>query len=385
MNHGWNKKKLGELTDFKYGYPFDSKKFNMDCNGMPLIRIRDVIPGRTSTYYDGEFSDEYIIKSGDYLIGMDGEFNIARWNSYEALLNQRVCKVMSADNNVMLNQFLYFFLKIELKRIEEYTPFVTVKHLSAKTLNNIIIPIPPLNIQNKLVSELDKINELIGVKRSQLKDLDALAQSLFYETFGDPLENSKRWNVGTLSEYANFKNGLNFTPADDGNKIKCLGVGDFKSNRYIKTENLPEINIVEAVSEEYRLKDGDIILVRSNGNKALIGRSIMYVSDNSLATFSGFCIRCRYNREKLAPLFLSYYLSCGAIREYITSQGRGCNISNLNQKILSGIPLILPPLSLQNEFAEKIEAIEEQKRLIESSIANLETLLASRMDYWFND
>ena len=71
--------------------------------------------------------------------------------------------------------------------------------------------------------------------------------------------------------------------------------------------------------------------------------------------------------------------------EYITSQGRGCNISNLNQKILSGIPLILPPIQLQNEFASKVEAIEEQKKLIESSIADFETLLASRMDYWFND
>lgn len=372
MNHGWEKKRLGDVCDI-----YQPK----------TISTKDLVEG-----------GEYDVFGAN---GIIGKYNSYNHEESEVLLTCRgaTCGTINVskpkswiNGNAMVvhpttTKLLKPYLQIVLKSVD-YTGVITgaaQPQITRTSLEPVRILIPTVEKQEQIVSELGKINELIAAKRSQLKDLDALAQSLFYETFGDPLENSKRWNVGTLSEYANFKNGLNFTPADDGNKIKCLGVGDFKSNRYIKTENLPEINIVEAVSEEYRLKDGDIILVRSNGNKALIGRSIMYVSDNSLATFSGFCIRCRYNREKLAPLFLSYYLSCGAIREYITSQGRGCNISNLNQKILSGIPLILPPLSLQNEFAEKIEAIEEQKRLIESSIANLETLLASRMDYWFNE
>lgn len=390
MNHGWEKKRLGDVCDVIGGSTpkTEVKEFwNGNLNWFTPAEIAD------AKYYsssDRKITTEAVKASGLTLMPPGtvlltsrapiGKVGITTEYSY---CNQGFKNLICREN--LYNEYLYHTLIYFNEEIKAKGRGVTFKEISKKATESISIPVPPLAIQKRIASELDRINELIEIKRSQLADLDALAQSLFYEIFGDPLENSKKWNVGTLSEYANFKNGLNFTPADDGNKIKCLGVGDFKSNRYIKAENLPEINIVEAVSEEYLLKDGDIILVRSNGNKALIGRSIMYVSDNSLATFSGFCIRCRYNREKLAPLFLSYYLSCGAIREYITSHGRGCNISNLNQKILSGIPLILPPLSLQNEFAKKIEVIEEQKRLIESSIADLETLLASRMDYWYND
>lgn len=373
MNHSWEKKRLGDVCEIRTGKLDANAK---EENGMYPFFTCDATPYKINEF---AFDDEAILISGN-------GSNVGHVHYYNGKFN-------AYQRTYVLTHFAHFFPPYIVVYMKGYLrPYIfqskkggCIPFITLPILTNFSIPCPSNVRQIEIVAEFDRLNELIEIKRSQLKDLDALAQSLFYEIFGDPLENSKKWNVGTLSEYANFKNGLNFTPADDGNKIKCLGVGDFKSNRYIKAENLPEINIVEAVSEEYLLKDGDIILVRSNGNKALIGRSIMYVSDNSLATFSGFCIRCRYNREKLAPLFLSYYLSCGAIREYITSQGRGCNISNLNQKILSGIPLILPPLSLQNEFAKKIEVIEEQKRLIESSIADLETLLASRMDYWFND
>lgn len=371
MNHGWEIRPLQDICN-KASSNLMQKNIDSENGKYPVFGASGI-----AGYID------YYVQAKDYIgIIKDGSGvgRVCIYPKESSLLG--TLQYIIPNENMDLRYVAYALKSMSLAK---YVSGAAIPHIYFRDYGKEKIAIPSIKTQSEVADELDKINELIAVKRSQLKDLDALAQSLFYETFGDPLENSKRWNVGTLSEYANFKNGLNFTPADDGNKIKCLGVGDFKSNRYIKTENLPEINIVEAVSEEYRLKDGDIILVRSNGNKALIGRSIMYVSDNSLATFSGFCIRCRYNREKLAPLFLSYYLSCGAIREYITSQGRGCNISNLNQKILSGIPLILPPLSLQNEFAEKIEAIEEQKRLIESSIANLETLLASRMDYWFNE
>ncbi len=371
MNHGWRYITSDECFSSITPKCKIEKKNYSNGSLIPIIsQEEDFISGYWDNYADITPHSRPIVVFGDHS-------RVLKYIDFDFVVGADGVKILLPHEPIDA-KFLYYFLKWKKIPSLGYS-----RHF--RLLKELKYPCPHSKVQTTVISELDKITELIEVKRSQLKDLDALAQSLFYETFGDPLENSKRWNVGTLSEYASFKNGLNFTPADDGNKIKCLGVGDFKSNRYIKTENLPEINIVEAVSEEYLLKDGDIILVRSNGNKALIGRSIMYVSDNSLATFSGFCIRCRYNREKLAPLFLSYYLSCGAIREYITSQGRGCNISNLNQKILSGIPLILPPLSLQNEFAEKIEAIEGQKRLIESSIADLETLLASRMDYWFTE
>lgn len=396
MNHGWEKKRLGDICIYQRGLTY-SKDDEVNKSSKSVLRANNIdLETYTLIFDDLKYLREdfyidpkYLLSKDSILICMSSgsKSHLGKVAFVEKDYNYAFGGFMGLITPKTNARFLYLFMTSPFFRshLQKIINGININNLKFSTLQDLFVPLPTAEIQSKIVKELDSITELIEIKRSQLKDLDALAQSLFYEIFGDPLEDSKKWNVGTLSEYANFKNGLNFTPADDGNKIKCLGVGDFKSNIYIKAENLPEINIVEAISEEYLLKDGDIILVRSNGNKALIGRSIMYVSDNSLATFSGFCIRCRYNRETLAPLFLSYYLSCSAIREYITSQGRGCNISNLNQKILSGIPLILPPLSLQNEFAKKIEAIEKQKRLIKSSIKDLETLLASRMDYWFND
>ena len=114
--------KLTDICNIQYGYAFDASLFStLREDGMPLIRIRDVKDGCTSTYYKGEFSEEYVIHKGDYLIGMDGEFNIEPWQSEDALLNQRVCKIGAKTKDISI-RYVYRFLKKELKRIEEDTP-----------------------------------------------------------------------------------------------------------------------------------------------------------------------------------------------------------------------------------------------------------------------
>ena len=142
MKRNWEYKKLTDVCSIQYGYPFESGNFTNEANGMPLIRIRDVKDGQTETYYEGPYPAEYIVHKGEYLIGMDGEFNIAPWKSDDALLNQRVCKITAKEGAFV--GFLYRFLIKELKRIEDETPFVTVKHLSAKRLNQVTLPVPPL-------------------------------------------------------------------------------------------------------------------------------------------------------------------------------------------------------------------------------------------------
>ena len=359
MNHGWEKKRLGEVCSVKYGFPFDSKKFNSDGIGMPLIRIRDIIPGRTSTYYTGEFLDDYIIKKGDYLIGMDGEFNIARWNRENALLNQRVCQVTSVNNNVLLNQYLFYFLLIELKRIEEHTPFVTVKHLSAKTLNSIILPVPPMKVQEQIVGELDKLNELIELKRNQLKDLDTLAQSLFYETFGDPITNPKGW------ESVPFENCI----------IKIKYPLKLQTKDYLETGKYPIVSQEENLISGYT--DLEDCIFEVTKPVIIFGdhtRIIKYIPFSFALGADGVKIL-----KPIASIQSRYFYYC-LILFKTPSLGYARHYRLLKEKTIP-----VPPIELQNEFAAKIEAIEEQKRLIESSITDLETLLASRMDYWFND
>ena len=244
------------------------------------------------------------------------------------------------------------------------------------------IPLPPKSTQIEIVSELDKINELIRLKKEQLKDFDNLAQSLFYEMFGDPVENEKGWEAKKLGEIGEFKNGLNFSKDENGHSIKFLGVSDFQNKKSIASDQLDCISLSECVQEDYLLKTGDIVFVRSNGKKELIGRSVkMYITEPT--TYSGFCIRCRITDEKVDKDYIAILLKTPIIRQFMTNSGRGCNISNLNQKILNSIPTILPPLPLQRLFAQRIEQIEREKSEVQKSIQDLETLLASRMQYWF--
>ena len=204
------KKLLPEVCTIQYGFPFDSAKFS-DSNGMPLIRIRDVVRGYSETYTTEEYKSEYIVHENDLLIGMDGEFNIAKWGKTPALLNQRVCRLAPKDS--IDKDYLFYFMPVALKRIEEKTPFVTVKHLSAKELNKIEIPVLPLEEQRKIAETLSKVDELIAFREQQLAKLDELVKSQFTEMFGDPINNPMKWIVSKIEDIAaQEKNALKAGP-----------------------------------------------------------------------------------------------------------------------------------------------------------------------------
>jgi type I restriction enzyme S subunit len=148
---------MGKLVSMKSGFPFDSKRFSPEPDEKrPLIRIRDIVKGETETFTDEDCPDEYIIKAGEILIGMDGDFNVAKWRSTDALLNQRVCCIES-NSELLLGDFLYYYLPDPLKKINDATPSVTVKHLSTKTLNQTPLPLPPLPEQQRIVDRIESI------------------------------------------------------------------------------------------------------------------------------------------------------------------------------------------------------------------------------------
>ena len=154
----WSWVELRQLTKVISGYPFDSKLFSdSNATGRPLIRIRDVVRGYTETYTTEECPMQYIIHKNDILIGMDGDFNVGKWQNEDALLNQRVCFIQSVSD-LLLNDYLFYFLPKPLKQINDVTPSVTVKHLSTKTIESIMIPLPPLEEQKHLYNnrEIEK-------------------------------------------------------------------------------------------------------------------------------------------------------------------------------------------------------------------------------------
>ena len=276
-------------------------------------------------------------------------------------------------------KFLAEFLKYQ--NLSRFYTGATIPHIYFKDYQNIPLKLPSLQKQKHISAVLDKCTALITKHKLMLEKYDTLIKSRFIEMFGDePVENRK-WKVEKLGNLGLCKNGMNFSYEDNGFEINCLGVGDFKDNAVISNcEKLPVISLNEKPSEEYLLKDNDIVFVRSNGNKELVGRSVL-VHPRVLTTFSGFCIRFRLSTDSINHLFLLQFLKMPNTRKNMA--GRGANIQNLNQQILSNLDIPVPPISLQNDFAAFVQQIDKSKFAVQKSLEKAETLYKSLMQEYF--
>lgn len=374
-------KKLGEVANVVMGQSPDGSNVNNE-NGMEFHQ------GKIN------FGEQFLMKSdcfttqvtkvaekGSILLCVRAPIGIINITDRDICIGRGLCAIK--EKTEVDNLFLYYYLLNKKLYFEKNSTGSTFKAISSKVVLNTPIFLPPKPTQLAIVAELDKLNEMTLLKKQQLKDYDQLAQSIFYEMFGDPVENEKGWEVKRLGDISEFKNGLNFSKSDTGFSYKFLGVSDFQDKHIIHSSDLSNIHLSDKISEDYHLKKGDIVFVRSNGSKELVGRNVL-LNISEPTTFSGFCIRCRLVDCRTNIVYLSYLLKSATIRPLITNNGRGCNISNVNQKILSMLSVPLPPLPLQQQFAARIEAIERQKQQVSETIKDLETLLASRMQYWFD-
>ena len=374
MKQGWEIKKLGDVCIINYGTRVVQKK-----DGGTTY---PVYGGGGATFMIDKYNREDCLVVARFAMSP----RCVRFVQGKFFLNDSGLSIESSSP--MLSQDLLDKHIIALNdKIYSLGKGAAQKNLDINALKNIDIHFPlSLPEQEKIVSELDCLSGIIEKKRQQLKELDAMAQSIFYEMFGDPVTNEKGWEVKKLGEVAIFKNGLNFKKVETGRKQLFLGVSDFKDKSLIsKVDEYSSILIDEEFAEEFLLKDGDIVFVRSNGSKELVGRNVLIYTGNEKIVYSGFCIRCRLMSVDIIPLYANNLLSIPSIKQVIKAFGRGANISNLNQEMLGQIPLPLPPLPLQQTFVSKIESIEKQKGLIKQSIAEVETLLASRMQYYFEE
>ena len=146
---------MKRISKVLYGYPLNSSLFNAE-NGRIVVRIRDVQQAQSSTYTTEDVPKEYILHKGDMLIGMDGNFNVNFWNTDGAILNQRVCKI-TANSSYYSQKFLFYAIPYFLNKIEESVSFSTVKHLSDKHLTEMVVPLPPLNEQSRIVAKIEEL------------------------------------------------------------------------------------------------------------------------------------------------------------------------------------------------------------------------------------
>ena len=269
------------------------------------------------------------------------------------------CLVMFGRNEQEL-QTIYFFLRNNMYLLEGGFKGAGLKHISKEYILDLSIELPSSTVQQELLQKASSIESMVAKRKEQLAKLDQLVKSRFIEMFGDPVLNPQGWKTKPLLEMGNCKNGMNFHDGDEGVEINCLGVGDFKDLAIIdKTYELPTISLNEAPPKEYLLKDGDIVFVRSNGNKALVGRCLVVYPHNTPTTYSGFCIRYRLTTDELETQYLLRVLKTESIRKKMA--GRGANIQNLNQQILASLIIPIPPKDLQQQFAAFVEQADKSK------------------------
>lgn len=368
------KKLLPEVCTIQYGFPFDSAKFS-DSNGMPLIRIRDVVRGYSETYTTEEYKSEYIVHENDLLIGMDGEFNIAKWGKTPALLNQRVCRL--APNDSIDKDYLFYFMPVALKRIEEKTPFVTVKHLSAKELNKIEIPVLSLEEQRKIAETLSKVDKLIAFRDQQLAKLDELVKARFVEMFGDINVNNKKWMTYPLGELCTIVRGGSPRPIERylGGTIPWIKIGDATTGENIYLNSTKEYIIQEGVKKSRMIKAGSLIF-------ANCGVSLGFAR---IITFDG-CIHDGWLAmedidEKLDKIFLLYSLN--QMTEYFRKTAPAGTQPNLNTNIMKMHRQIVPPMEMQKAFISFVKCADRQKQIVQQSLEKLELMKKALMQEYF--
>lgn len=354
MTTSWPVRPLADLLEVQNGYAFDSKQFH-ESKGMPLIRIRDLKNGcETETRYLGDYDERYVVRKGDLLIGMDGEFGCYEWQGGPGLLNQRVCRLQGFRSELE-PRFLLYGLNSYLKSIEDQTAYATVKHLSSKQVLAISLPLPPKTQQQRIVRILDEaVAGITTAKANVAKNLQnarLLFETAEHQIFGC---NGARAIRRPLGKLVSFRNGINYTKSSKGERVHVVGVGAFQDHFTVPDQDLDEVTIDGKLDELDLLKQGDLLTVRSNGNPALIGRCMLAEHVRGRVTHSGFTIRLRPNTSDVVPSYLCYFMRSADTRSRLTEGGTGTNIKSLNQAMLSELIVPVPSIMDQRRLVEEL-------------------------------
>lgn len=312
-----------------------------------------------------------LLEKGDILIAKSGNSKCCIFEGDE---NKYVaCNfifVLRVNQKIALPKIIFYQLKnmFDREKFNNCYSRVTIQNLNLPLFLKSKLFVNDIKIQEKYISKLNDINESIEIARQVLQLSNELIDTLFAEMFGNPIDNEFGFEKVNLLDVGELKNGMNFHFDDKGVELNCLGVGDFKNNDVIyDTSSLPLISLNEKPSEEYLLKNNDIVFVRSNGNKELVGRSVLVTPNMIETTFSGFCIRFRRFNNLFNDYYLLYYFKNPYVRKKM--RGRGANIQNLNQQILASLEIPQPSLKSQQLFESKVisiyEVINESNKTIE--------------------
>ena len=313
------------------------------------------------------FANEYLCPENCVIIGRKGNINKPIYVT-DKFWNVDTAFGLYADSTLLLPKYLYYFC-LEYN-FEKHNKTVTIPSLTKVDLLKINISLPSVEHQRLIASELDMITEMISKYDEQLKELDKLSQSIFYEMFGDPVENEKGWEVKIISDVSTYFNGVaHEQDIDDDGEFTLI------NSKFISTNGKVQ---KRTNKQRFPLLKNDLTMVLSDvPNGKALAKCYLVNEDNKYSLNQRICCFRGYEG---APLFFKYVVNR---HQYFLSFNDGKGQTNLRKGDVEKMPIILPPLPLQQSFARKIEAIEAMKSKVREAKKEAETLLAARMQYWF--
>lgn len=390
MRAGWEIKKLGEVCIFQRGLTYtksDEVEFSENCvlrsNNIDLDSMSIVLDDLKYVRKDLIIDEDKIVKPNTILICMSN--GSKQHIGKVAFVDRKYGYAFGGFMGLIIPQSIFPKYVYYSCLSPSYKHFLkgigngaNITNLKFSDLSNYTIPVPPLSEQERIVAELDLLNEVIAKKREQLTQLDALAQSIFYDMFGDPITNEKGWEICLLKNVAKIVGGstpkTNIEEYWNGNKY-WVTPAELHGTRYISATERCITD--KAVKETHLtlLPPGTVLLSsRAPIGKVCITRVPMYCNQG----FKNIICSERLHNEYVYQYFLDK-------AESLNSLGSGATFKEISKAVTEKIPIPVPPLSLQRRFAEKIEAIEQQKERICQSLAEVQRLFDSRMDYYFNN
>ena len=366
-NDTWQVVELGKYVKILNGYPFDSGRFtNSSENAFPLIRIRDVVRGYTETFTDEDCPDEYKIKKDEILIGMDGDFNISRWKSDFGLLNQRVCKIKSVSKDLD-DKFLYYYLPIPLKQINDATPSVTVKHLSSNSLLQLHFPLPPLTEQQRIVNRIEtmfaKLDQAQEKAQTVLDSFETRKAAILHKAFTGqlkidneelPIEDWEEKKLGEVCE--SIFDGDHMPPPKAESGIPFLVISNvntgflsFDNTRYVPND------YYDSLSETRKPKTGDVIytIVGSYGIPVLVDSDRAFCFQRHMALLKP--------SKLISSRYLWYVLQSNEMYQKATSIATGTAQLTVPIKGLRELTIPVPPLNYQLSIVNFLDTVLEKE------------------------
>ena len=336
----------------------------------------------TSSKEQNKFLDYYEYSNEALIIGTGGNANIH--HSYGKFSVSTDCFVLeNKANKFFLLEYIYKYLLKNIHIIENGFRGAGLKHISKEYLENIEIPIISLEKQKKLIKNLKNIDTFIDKNKQIKNELNFLNKSLFTRMFGTPEYNEKGWNFISLKDisYTKGEYGSNKPAINYNGGYRYIRITDINATGELKTEKVG-VSDEEIEAQKYALKENDILFARSG---ATVGKNFLYNKKYGKCIFAGYLIRFKLNPHLISTKYLKIYLDTNYYWNWVKNCQNIVAQPNINAKQYGeDLKIMLPPIELQNKFAERAEKIEKLSFEIEKSIKEAQNLYNSLMNKYFD-